>query len=63
MDFHQTVCALVLWRSGLRLLMSNSRQFLTSACKSFIFSFPDDNLSKYQWIFIKLGMGIDIGEI
>ena len=27
------------------------------------FSFPDDNLSKYQWIFSKLGMCIDIVEI
>ena len=24
------------------------------------FSFPDDNLSKHQWIFTKLGMYIDI---
>ena len=29
----------------------------------YIFSFPDDNLSKYQWIFTKLGMCIDIVEI
>ena len=27
------------------------------------FSFPDDNLSKHQWIFTKLGMYIDILEI
>ena len=27
------------------------------------FSFPDDNLSKHQWIFTKLGMCIDIMEI
>ena len=26
------------------------------------FCFPDDNLSKYQWIFTKLGMCIDIVE-
>ena len=26
-------------------------------------SFPDDNLSNYQWIFTKLGMCIDIVEI
>ena len=26
-------------------------------------SFPDDNLSKHQWIFTKLGMCIDIIEI
>ena len=44
----------------------------TSACLSvrpsvvrpFVpFSFPDDNLSKHQWIFTKLGMCIDIVEI
>ena len=28
-----------------------------------IFSFPDDDLSKYQWIFAKLCMCIDIVEI
>ena len=28
-----------------------------------MFSFPDDNLSKYKWIFTKLGMCIDIVEI
>ena len=28
-----------------------------------VFSFPDDNLSKHQWIFTKLGMCIDIVEI
>ena len=27
------------------------------------FSFPDDNLSKHQWIFTKLGMCIDIVQI
>ena len=27
------------------------------------FSFPDDNLSKHQWIFTKLGVCIDIVEI
>ena len=27
------------------------------------FSFPDDNLSKHQWIFTKPGMCIDIVEI
>ena len=27
------------------------------------FSFPDDNLSKHQWIFSKLGMCIDIVNI
>ena len=27
------------------------------------FSFPDDDLSKHQWIFTKFGMCIDIVEI
>ena len=27
------------------------------------FSFPDDNLSKHEWIFTKLGMCIDIVEV
>ena len=27
------------------------------------FSFPDDNLSKHQWIFIKHGVCIDIVEV
>ena len=31
--------------------------------QSSIFSFPDDNLSKHQWIFTKLGMCIDIVKI
>ena len=40
-------------------------QFLTelSASHMSIFSFPDDNLSKCQWIFTKLGLCIDIVEI
>ena len=28
-----------------------------------VFSFPDNNLSKCQWIFIKFGVCIDIIEI
>ena len=45
--------------------MGKFRQFLTelSARDTPIFSFPDDNLSKYQWIFTKLGMCIDIVKI
>ena len=35
----------------------------TSVHPSVHFSFPDDNLSKREWIFTKLGMCIDIGEI
>ena len=59
------VCALILWRSDLGLLMGKFRQFLTelSARDTPIFSFPDDNLSKHQWIFTKLGICIDNVEI
>ena len=32
-------------------------------CPSVRISFPDDNLSKHQWIFTKLGMCIDVVEI
>ena len=28
-----------------------------------VFSFPDDNLSNFQWLFIKLGLGMNIMEI
>ena len=35
-----------------------------SACRpSVLFSFPDDNWSKCQWIFTKLGVCIDIVEM
>ena len=34
-----------------------------SARDTAIFSFPDDDLSKRQWIFTKLGMCIDIDGI
>ena len=59
------VCAWILWGFGLGLLMGKFCQFLSelSACHISIFSFPDDNLSKCQWIFIKYGMCIDIVEI
>ena len=59
------VCPLILWRSGLGLLMGKFRQILTelSARDTPIFSFSDDKLSKHQWIFTKLGMCIDIMEI
>ena len=58
------VCALILWRSDLRELMGKFRKFLTglSAYHTAIFSFSDDNLSKCQCIFIKLGMSIVIVE-
>ena len=34
-----------------------------SVVRPSVFSFQDDNLSKYQWVFAKLGMCIDIVEI
>ena len=45
--------------------MGKFHQFLMelSARDTPIFLFPDDNLSKNQWIFTKLGMCIDIVEI
>ena len=44
--------------------MGKFRQILTelSARDMPIFLFPDDNLSKCQWIFTKLGMCIDMLE-
>ena len=59
------VCALILWRSGLELLMGKFRQILTelSAQDTPIFSFPDDNLSKCHGILTKLGTCIDMKEI
>ena len=45
--------------------MGNFCQILTelSARDTPIFSFLDDNVSKHQWIFTKLGICIDIVEI
>ena len=59
------VCALIFFKSGLGLLMGKFHQILIelSAQDTPIISFPDDNLSKHQWIFTKLGMCIDIVEI
>ena len=48
------------------LLTGEFHQFLTALPArdfSFFFSFSDDNFSKYQWIFMKLGMCIDIEGI
>ena len=46
-------------------LMGNFDQFLTesSACNMSVSLFRDDNFSKFQWIFTKLDMCIDIVEI
>ena len=58
--FPNLVCALILWRSDLGLLMGKFRQFLTelSARYMSVFSFLDDNFSKCQWIFTRLGICI-----
>ena len=65
MDFYQTVCALILFRSGLGLVVGKLHQFLTdlSARDMSIFSFLDNNFIKCQWIFTRLGMCIDIVKI
>ena len=41
----------------------SSKFDMLSASDRYIFSFLDDNFSKYQWIFTKLGMCIVIVEI
>ena len=59
------VCALILWRIALVLLMGKFCQIVAevSSRDTPIFSFPDDNLSKYQGILTKLGTCIDMKEI
>ena len=43
--------------------IANGQISSVSARDTPIFSFPDDNLRKHQWIFTKLGICIDIVEI
>ena len=43
--------------------MANFRQFLTELSAHDTSSFPDDILRKYQWIFTKLSLCIDIVQI
>ena len=45
--------------------MGKFQQLLTelSACETSVFSFLDNNFSKYQWTFTRLGMCIDIVDI
>ena len=58
------VYALILWRFGLGLLMGKFRQkFYGVFCPSHVHIFVSINSGKHQWIFIKLGMCIDIVEI
>ena len=65
--FHQTICALILWRSGFGLLIDKLYQFLTelSARHTSVLSFPDDNkrFIVNQSIYTKLGVCIDIMEV
>ena len=58
------VCALILWRSAFGLLMGKFCPFLTVICPhTSVFYFPDNNLSKSQWIFTKFNKCIDFVEI
>ena len=54
MDFHQTLCALILCRSGLGLLMGKFHRILMELSARPYFRFSDDNLSKCQEILTKL---------
>ena len=56
------VCALILCRSALGLLIGKFVKFFTelSVRDTSVFSFLDDNFIKYQWIFTKLGVCIHI---
>ena len=59
------VCAWILYRSGLGLLMDKFHQIFMElfARDTPIFSYLDDNLSKCQGIITKLGTCIDMKEI
>ena len=50
-------------KSDLYILHVCRHFFCLSIVHLSIFLFPDDNLSKYQWIFTKFGMCIYIVEI
>ena len=47
----------------LAIRVSSCMSVRLSGVRQSVFSFPDDNLSKCQWIFTKLGVCIDIVEI
>ena len=57
------VCTLILWKSSFGLLMGKFCHFWILYIHPSVFSHLDDKLSKFQWIFTKLGMCIDIVEI
>ena len=48
---------------GYIIVKYRSGSILVIICKIFVFSFQDDNFSKFLWIFTKLGVCIDIMEI
>ena len=66
MDFHQKfgmyIDIVEIWFEIANGQISSSFFFGLSARDTSVFSFPDDNLSKHQWIFTKL-VCIDILEI
>ena len=51
------LCALILKRYALGSLIGKFCQLM------FVFSFLDDNFTKYQWIFTKLSVCIDVVDI
>ena len=57
------VCAVILGKSGLGLLMGKFCQFFDSYLPVNVSMFLEDNLSNCQWIFTKLGRCIDTVEI
>ena len=66
MDFHQTWCVHwycedLVWDCLWANFDNFWQSYLPMTC--FLFSFLDDNSSKYQWIFTKPGLCIDIVEI
>ena len=59
------LCALILWRSDVGLLMGKvlsifDRSYLPATS---LVSFTGNNFSKYHWIFTTLGMCINIVEV
>ena len=53
----------MVWYYGFTLDIRLSVHPSVSRNPSVHISFPNDNLSKHQWIFTKLGMCIDVVEI
>ena len=60
------ILEILFWIANWQMSSMFEKFIRPSICRSSarpFFSFPDDNLSKYQWIFTKIGMYIDIVEI